>query len=235
LLTALKRVDRAVVLKAFADAGAIGGADLLDLKTKSELGVTGKQRYPQARALMETICQKPGQIEAWSDAFARLGAMKAVQVAYDESAWGEDGWFRYVVERLDKTWREAGLEPTEVDFAFFLDRSIHMGWGEPRFVAVRNALRDARFCLMDKAFTNARARLIVADQVRAKAATADRMARDGIFLVDDEKALAQAMAESPSWPKEWRKLWRLRAGVTAADFGLSDDRPAPRFTDADTL
>jgi hypothetical protein len=161
--------------------------------------------------------------------------MKTVQIAYDESAWGDDGWFRYVVERLDKTWREAGLEPTEVDFAFFLDRSIHMGWGEPRFVAVRDALQNARFCLSDKAFTNARARLIVADQVRAKAAPADRMARDGIFLVDDEKALAQAMAESPSWPKEWRRLWRLRAGVTAADFGLSDDRPAPRFTDADAL
>ncbi len=148
---------------------------------------------------------------------------------------GEDSWSRYVVERLDKSWRDVGLEPTEVDFAFFLDRAIHMGWGASRFAAVRDALRSARLCLSDKAFTNARARLIVADQVRAKAATSDRLARDGIFL---------STTKGRS-----RRRWRIRqagrvigasCGVCApasrpADFGLSDERPAPRFAGADSL
>jgi len=104
-----------------------------------------------------------------------------------------------------------------------------MGWGEPRFAAVEAALADARACLTPAAFTNARARLIVADAVRAKAAPEDRLARDAMFLVDDEKALARAMDGSPTWPSNWKRLWAARAGVAASDVGLSDARPAPRF------
>lgn len=232
LLGVLHRLDRDVVLGAFAAHGAAGAEDLLALKTAQDLGVGGKHRYPGARALMESICAQPGQKEAWSAAFAQLGAMKQTQAAYDEAAWGDSAWFRYVVERLEKSWRRAGLSPSEIDFAFFLDRSIHMGWGEPRFDAVDAALQNARYCLAPDAFTNARARLVVADAVRAKARPDDRLARDAMFLVDAQDELAGAMEYSRTWPKAWRKLWRARTGIAASDVGLSDERPAPRFVQA---
>lgn len=229
LLGVLHSLPASMVLDAFALEGARGGDTLLTLPTAKKLGVASRHVYPGARALMEQVCKQPGQMQAWSRAFARLGAMPSVQAAYDETAWGGEGWFRYVVERLDKAWRSAGLEPSEVDFAFFLDRSIHMGWGEPRFDAVEAALKAARSCMTPEAFTNARARLVVADAVRARARPDDRLARDAMFLVDDEKALARAMDGSPTWPRNWKRLWAARAGVSASDVGLSDARPAPRF------
>jgi hypothetical protein len=232
LLGVLHRLSPEMVQTAFTEAGAQGADKLLALKTAKALGVASRHVYPEARALMETICKKPGQKEAWGRAFARLGAMPSVQAAYDAAAWGDQAWFRYVVERLDKTWRGAGLAPSEVDFAFFLDRSIHMGWGEPRFVAVAAALADAKACMLPSAFTNARARLVVADAVRAKAKPDDRLARDAMFLVDDEKKLSDAMGASPTWPKHWKRLWAARAGISASDVGLSDARPAPRFASA---
>jgi hypothetical protein len=229
LLGVLNRLDRTQVLNIFAAHGAQGASDLFALKTAQEMGVASKHKYPGARALMESVCAKPGQMQAWSAAFAELGALKETQTAYEDAAWGDSAWFRYVVERLEQSWREAGLSPTEVDFAFFLDRSIHMGWGEPRFDAVDAALKTARYCMTPKEFTNARARLIVADAVRARARPEDRLARDAMFLVDADDALDDAMKSSRTWPQNWRKLWRARTGIAASDVGLSDDRPAPVF------
>lgn len=234
LLGVLHRLDRAVVIGAFAAEGANGADALLALETAHQLGEDSSHTYPGARALMEGVCKQPGQMAAWSRAFARLGAMPEVQAAYEDAAWGDKAWFRHVVERLDNIWRSAGLQPTEVDFAFFLDRSIHMGWGETRFAAVGAALAEARACTAPGHFTNARARLVVADLVRAKAQPDDRLARDVMFLIDDEKSLRQAMAASPTWPTNWKKLWKARTGIAASDVGLSDTRPAPRFAPAAT-
>jgi hypothetical protein len=231
LMAVLDKLDRSTVYTVFAAEGADGVDRLFDLKTAAQLHVRSKHRYPQARALMERLCQQPGQMRAWSRAFARLGAMPETQRVYESVAWGDSAWFRYVVERLERSWRAVGLEPTEVDFAFFLDRSIHMGWGAARFEAVDAALADARSCLSEKAFTNARARLIVADAVRAKAREEDRMGRDAMFLVDSESTLREAMRRSPTWPKAWKRMWSQRTGIAASDVGLSDARPAPRFGD----
>ena len=230
LMTVLKKIDPRVVKATFESSGAKGVDQLLALKSAKQLHASPKQAYPGARLLMTKICKQPGQMEAWRTAFAKLGAMPDVQKTYEDVAWGDDGWFRYVVERLETSWRNAGLEPTEVDFAFFLDRSIHMGWGDARFAAVDAALANLKNCVAPEAFTNARARLAVSDAVRAKAHPEDRMARDAMFLVDSEDKLADAMAQS-NWPKNWKALWAKRSGISASDVGLSDDRPAAGFGD----
>jgi hypothetical protein len=232
LLGVLRKLDRTVVLEAFAEAGAEGGARLLDLKTREQLGVKSEHLYPGARALMEGVCRAPGQKEAWEKAFALLGADPAVQRAYEDVAWGEESWFRYVVERLMRSWREAGLEPSEIDYAFFSDRAVHMGWGANRFAAVDAALAQAKAQAPEGRLSNAMARFAVAAAVTPKARPEDRAARDGIFLVDFAEELQQAMAAAPGWPQHWRTLWQQRAGVSAADLGLSDARPAPGFDDA---
>jgi hypothetical protein len=231
LLAVLKRLDPNVVKTVFAAENAQGVDKLLALKTAKQLHVESRHTYPGARALMQTICKKPGQMAAWRNAFARLGAMPDVRKTYEDVAWGDDAWFRYVVERLNQSWRAVGLAPTEVDFAFFIDRSIHMGWGDSRFAAVDQALLDLKNCTAPAAFTNARARLAVADAVRPKARPDDRLARDAMFLVDEEDQLADAMAASPTWPKNWKTLWAKRSGIAASDVGLSDDRPAVGFDD----
>lgn len=230
LLAVLKRVDRDRVIAAFAAEGAAGAQSLLALKTKSELGVASQHRYPGARALMERICAQPGQKAAWERAFSRLGADPAVRRAYEEVAWGDDAWFRYVVERLSWAWREAGLAPTEIDQAFFVDRAVHMGWGASRFTAVEAALAAVK--ASDPAgFTSAKARYAVASAVAPNARPQDRVARDAIFLVDASESLGGLPARG-AWPANWRALWAHRSGISAADLGLSDDRPAPGFDDA---
>lgn len=231
LLQVLKSVDRDVLEAAFEAEGARGLDQLLALKTRRQLKVESRHFYPGAAGLMVKLCGQKGQMAAWERAFARLGAIPEVRRAYDEQAWGDDAWFRYVVERLSRSWREAGLEPTEVDFAFFLDRSIHMGWGEPRFDAVDAALARLKAEVPPEAFTSARARFAVADAVRPRAHPEDRMARDAIFLVDAEDELAEAMAASPTWPRAWRTSWRLRANIAASDVGLSDAYLAPEWDD----
>jgi hypothetical protein len=231
IMSVLKRLDPQTVKTVFAAEGAQGVDKLLALKTAKQLKIDSRHVYPGARALMEGVCRKRGQMTAWRNAFARLGAMPAVQAAYEDVAWGDEGWFRYVVERLSRSWQEAGLEPTEIDFAFFIDRSIHMGWGDARFAAVDKALADLKNCVAPEAFTNARARLAVADVVRAKAHPEDRIARDAMFLVDSEDKLSEAMTQSGTWPKNWKALWARRSGIAASDVGLSDDRPAAGFDD----
>jgi hypothetical protein len=232
IMKVLTRLDPQTVKTVFAEEKAQGVEKLLALKTARQLKIESKDAYPGARALMVSICKKPGQMDAWRAAFARLGAMPQVQATYEDVAWGDDAWFRYVVERLATSWRAAGLEPTEIDYAFFIDRSIHMGWGENRFDAVDKALADLKSCVTAQAFTNARARFAVSDAVRAKARPDDRLGRDAMFLVDAEDNLADAMAQSPTWPKRWKTLWAKRSGIAASDVGLSDDRPAIGFDDA---
>jgi hypothetical protein len=232
LMDVLKQVDRAKLRKAFAAERARGLDQLLALKTAEALRSDSQHRYPGARALMVKICRQPGQMDAWRRAFARLGADPVIRAAYDSEAWGEGAWFRTVVNKLSDSWTAAGLVPSEVDFAFFVDRSIHMGWGAARFAAVDQALAQLKASVPPEEFTNARARFAVADAVRAKAHPDDRMARDAIFLIDSEDELAPTMAASASWPRAWKTLWRLRANISAADVGLSDARPAPEWPDA---
>jgi hypothetical protein len=227
LMDVLKRIDRAKLRRAFAAERARGLDQLLSLKTAA-----GQHRYPGARALMVKLCRQPGQMGAWRRAFARLGADAEVRAVYDAEVWSEGAWFRTVVNKLSDSWVAAGLAPTEVDFAFFVDRSIHMGWGSARFATVDAALARLKASVPPEEFTNARARFAVADAIRAKAHPDDRMARDAIFLIDAEEELAPAMAASARWPRAWRTLWRMRANISAADVGLSDARPAPDWPDA---
>jgi hypothetical protein len=227
LLSILRAVDRPVLERAFRAEGARGLDQLLALRSARQMKISSRHAYPGAAALMQSICAQKGQKAAWTRAFARLGAEPAVRAAYDARVWGDEAWFRTVVVRLSTSWREAGLEPTEVDFAFFLDRAIHMGWGRARFEAVDAALAAARAKTPDGEWTSARARFAVADAVRARAHPSDRLARDVMFLADAEAELAAAMAASPTWPKTWKAGWTRRANITAADVGLSDLRPAP--------
>lgn len=227
LLQVLQGADRARLQAAFDAEGARGLERLLSLPSRP-LTAQNRHRYPAGRALIAEVCNTPGQKAAWTRAFARLGADPAIRAAYDAQAWGEAAWFRSVVDRLSTSWRAQGLEPTEVDFAFFIDRAIHMGWGAPRFEAVDKALAAA------SPLTNAEARFVVADAVRPTARPEDRLARDAIFLIDAEQELAPLMANSRSWPRGWKAAWRARANISAADVGLSDARLAPPWEDPPT-
>lgn len=232
ILTVLKRVDRATVEQAFAAEGAQGLDRLLALELRQDSDPASRHAYPGARRLMEGLCKEPGQMDAWRRAFARLGALEEVRRAYEDVAFGDSAWFRYVVERLARSFREAGLTPSEIDLAFFIDRSIHMGWGTARFEAVDAALAAARESAGPAGFTNARARFAVAAAVAPKAHPEDRLARDAMFLIDAADELAPAMMAAEGWPENWRALWLERAGIAASDVGLSDARPAPGFDDA---
>ncbi len=113
-------------------------------------------------------------------------------------------------------WQRVGLEPTEVDFAFFIDRSAHMSVREDRMVEALTAAGGATLAPWA-------ARRAVALNVRPRNADQhhSRLGRDVTFYLDGAGTDTLTPAEHDAW--------RASGGLRASDVGLFDDSPAPAF------
>ena len=157
----------------------------------------------------------PARRAAWSEGFARLGARPSVRAVYDAvyaSATFDGGKIRTFVN----AWRDAGLQPTEIDYAFFADRAAHT---RVRNVEVRRLLRRVLAALP----ANPAPALVRRGYARAARVTnasqrGARLGRDVAFYVD---ALEGVLTRSE------RHAWEGRGARRASAAGLSDARPAP--------
>lgn len=159
----------------------------------------------------------PDRRLAWSEGFARLGARPVVRAVYEAvytSASFDGGKMRTFVN----AWRDAGLQPTEIDYAFFADRAAHT---RVRNVEVRRLLRRVLAALPDSP-TPAQVRRGYARVARVTNASqrVARLGRDVAFYVDElEGVLTRAE----------RHAWESRGARRASAAGLSDARPAPEL------
>ncbi len=159
----------------------------------------------------------PARRDAWVSGFRRLGGARLAQDVYDEvyaSARFDGG----KIKRFFNAWKRAGLEPTEVDFAFFVDRSAHMSIREQQML---DALMDAGAAQLAPWAARRAVTLTVlpgnADQRRS------RLGRDVTFYIDGATGAGVRLSA------EEDDAWRACSGLRAADLGLTDDNAAPAF------
>jgi hypothetical protein len=157
--------------------------------------------------------------QIWETALAKLGHSPAVRGAYEKvySLVEFDG------EKLSdfyELWHDLGLQPTEIDFAFFLDRITHLG-GPPD--DTEQTLATLQSCIHHEtqALTrNGAARRCLSRLQPRETQTDLRAARDVAFYLDAYPTGALTEAEVQNW-----------AGYVPLsavfNFGLSDSVPYP--------
>jgi hypothetical protein len=152
----------------------------------------------------------------WTQAFAVFGKLPVVQTLYDQHYLSlvSDGAkmrdFYHLYERL-------GVRPTEIDYAFFLDRATQASAPAPT---------DATAAALTKwlakrklAHTPANLRRAIAAVFPTPYQKFDRLGRDVAFIVDAVTEARLTVAE--------RNAWQNRGALSAGSVGFSDERPAP--------
>jgi hypothetical protein len=145
---------------------------------------------------------------AWYGAFRTLAARAEVRAAYDEQYAGQN---RKVAGRLARLYEERARTPTEVDWAFFLDRGT-------QFTTDLAAARAALDALPPGA-SAAQRRLAVSRSSRPSHPAHRRMrvGRDVAYAID-ETATADLTEEELA-------AWTYYGKRRASQVGLSDSRP----------
>jgi hypothetical protein len=210
ILWMVSKRDTALLQKAF-------GAEYSHLRRFFHLKGGGKTKCEGDIPLKRFVCavwMDPVRRKAWENALTALGHSPLVRKAYDEL---------YALSNFDgmklhdyyAVWRELGLKPSEIDYAFFLDRVTHLG-GPPE---EDSAIARLGKCLHEertKALTpNAAARRCLTRQQPHETQPEYRLARDVAYYLDSYPEGALSEKEISTW-----------AGyvpITATyNFGLSD-------------
>ncbi len=158
--------------------------------------------------------------QAWETAFASLGHAEVTRQAYDQIyALREFDGGKF--ESFYDLWKQLGLTPSEVDYAFFIDRITHLGGppeAQPSFVGEMSRCIGGETVALSR---NAAARRCLGRlQLRSSQATL-RMGRDVAYYLDSypEGSLSAAEIEA------WGGYIPLSATF---NLGLSDSRPHDR-------
>jgi hypothetical protein len=168
-----------------------------------------------------SVWMDPARRLAWRNGFAALGARADVRETYREvyqSASFDGG----KVATFYAVWArsEFGLGVTELDHAFFLDRSAHMSISGTALAAALTALKAEAG--QDWPLAPAKVRQHIAVTVRPTNQKKDRLGRDVAFYID---GVGDAGLNT-----EEREAWTARGARRAADIGLSDSRLMPAYT-----
>ena len=169
-----------------------------------------------ARRLLCSIYADKSTRDSWTQAFQKIGKSPLVHSMYDlhylSSA--SDGAKMATFYRL---YEKLGVEPTEIDYAFFLDRATHSSPPSN----LDSASKKIQDWLEEQgaARTPSNVRRAFAAKFPTANQRQDRLGRDVAFFID-------AVSESGLTQQE-RQAWRQRGQLSAANVGLSDDRPAP--------
>jgi hypothetical protein len=169
-----------------------------------------------ARSLLCSIFADEQRRSSWTRAFQKFGESAVVRSMYDlhylstVSDGAKMAKFYTLYEKL-------GLNPTEVDYAFFLDRSTHSSPPSN----VDSAATKVQEWLNQKHVTktSSNVRRAIAARFPTATQTKDRLGRDVAFFID-------AVSEAGLTPAE-REAWVSRGQLSAANVGLSDQRGAP--------
>lgn len=149
---------------------------------------------------------------AWEMALQNLGKMQTVRSIYD-AVYARQEFDGYKLEAYYDLWEKLGVEPSEIDFAFFYDRSTHIG-APPDDLKIT----DLKQCLdaePSQVTRNAAARRCLSRIHPHPTQPKDRYARDTAYYIDSYTAPRLTAVELTTWQKHIP----LAAG---ANFGLSD-------------
>jgi hypothetical protein len=161
----------------------------------------------------------PQRRAAWEAALLKLGRSDAVRTIYRDlyAALEFDG---YKMRQYFELWRRAGIEPSEIDYAFFVDRVTHSGSPPDADTA---ALARFHGCLTDDrsaATKNAAARRCLALAQPHPHQPVDRLGRDVAYYRSQFPSTALSEREHMTWSRH------IPLDATI-NFGMSDHRKAP--------
>jgi hypothetical protein len=169
-----------------------------------------------ARLLLCSIYADEQRRSAWTRAFQKLGESTLVRSMYDLHylSGASDG---AKMATFYKLYDKLGMTPTEVDYAFFLDRATHSSPPSN----LDNAATKIQTWLDQKHVTrtSSNVRRAIAATFPTMTQTKDRLGRDVAFFID-------AVSEAGLTQQE-RQAWVSRGQLSAANAGLSDERGAP--------
>jgi hypothetical protein len=167
------------------------------------------------------VWMSPKRQSAWVDGFKALGAAAELPELYRDvyrSASFDGG----KIATFHRVWtsEEFGLPVSELDHAFFIDRSAHMSISERKLKDALRSLKSASRSAWPPA--PAAIRQYVALDVRPPNQRTDQLGRDIAFYVEGVGQSALSADETAAWANRGRR--------NAVDLGLSDTRVVPEFT-----
>jgi len=163
----------------------------------------------------------PARSARWESALLELGHDPRVREAYAR-LYAMREFDGDKLRRFFELWRRLGLTPSEVDYAFFLDRITHLGG--PPDQAGAAGLEHLTACMREEKTAlsiNGAARRCVARNQPHETQTAYRLGRDVAFYLEAYPQGALSEAEIAAWAS----YVPLSAIHT---FGLSDATPMHR-------
>ncbi len=235
ILRALSRKDSDRLYEVFDEANATGLRSILQYRPSGTYA-TGEP----LESMYKSICQDESQRNAWKRAFKNLGKEQFVREAYDEHAFGR-GWLLTGLRRRYDIYDDVGLKPSEVDFGFILDRTIHRG------TAVNNGgggcrIQDRYWDLYDLlsgvVSDNALMRYAFLMCAQDPDPTLDRGARDLVYLRHAFGPTSTLIRKATDTGRARAFLEDYRLAVspyrssfgtlTAESVGLSDEQAGPK-------
>jgi hypothetical protein len=156
--------------------------------------------------------------QQWKDGFARFGASPQVQRVYDAlyASSSADGG---KIAQYYRLYASAGIVPTEVDYAFMIDRATQFsGPGAKTIAAAAAAMKSS-----GARSTPVELRRWIALNFRPSNQRTDRLGRDVVFYVDGLEASGQGLT-----PEE-RTAWNGRNALRSRDAGLSESMQIAEF------
>jgi hypothetical protein len=216
------------ILSQFRDSGAPGNADLFNAAFGAEAPAVQRvlelENKSDNSALETYLCgvwMSPERRSAWVDGFKALGTVAELPELYRDvyrSASFDGG----KIATFHRVWtsEEFGLPVSELDHAFFIDRSAHMSISERKLKDALRTLKSASGSAWPPA--PAAIRQYVALNVRPPNQRTDRLGRDIAFYVEGVGQPALSADETTAWANRGRR--------NAVDLGLSDTRLVPAFT-----
>ena len=168
------------------------------------------------RRFMCAVWVDPPRRKIWEDALAKLGHSPLVRSAYDR-LYSLNEFDGGKLRAFFGLWKTLGLTPNEVDYAFFIDRSTHLG-GPPDGPDTAEKLSACMQQEVRAISRNGAARRCLAQQQPHDTQPEFRAARDVGFYLDayPEGALSEGEI------KGWGGYVPLSA---VHNFGLSESKP----------
>jgi hypothetical protein len=168
-----------------------------------------------AATILKPVFDDSERRENFRIIFAKLAGRPEIRAGYDGYFLGPDGYLGRRIARHYDLYARAGLAPTKMDFAYFLDRSLDY----PPLTEAQIAELSAR--VRDGHMTNWQARRLIANVTpfSSPGARSYQIGRDAVYFVD---ALGQEGLDDTE-----RASWIKNSRLKASDVGLTEEAYVP--------
>lgn len=169
----------------------------------------------RAPGILKPVFDDSERRENFRIIFAKLAGRPEIRAGYDRYFLGPNGYLGRRIARHYDLYARAGLKPTKMDFAYFLDRSLdYPPLTEAQIASLADTVRSGQM-------TNWQARRLIANVTpfTSPGSRSYQIGRDAVYFVD---ALGQEGLDETE-----RTSWIKNSRLKASDVGLTEEVYAP--------